>query len=389
MKKKICKLIDKKKDIILNQQTNNFYFLIYKTKYKILLFFMLKRIYILISLLLLCLIFVTSLIELIDIPLSQKYYEYCKDEKNNIVLNNPQFKTKYRKYSMKYYNEPKYKNNSKYCKTNNELLHSIKYGTRIYPLSLSTDPLQLEDELSYFQPQNCIAYDFKSEDICSIFDKYDRIFLFGDSLSRHIMQGLALHIFKSFVSFPFLKQDRNCMCDGQFSETGKCRDIITNNYNSLIKSMEKKCAKFPMYEMIDHSSINVPNVLSEYTGKKVLIFIQGGYHFHTDINFFYNSSVIKEINKQIANNENWHSIYIGLPVQSRQADLSYPHQSRENTCLFNTVLESNLKRDYKKALFLDIWNLTKDAQMSNANHYLTEVNYNIANIIINFIYLSN
>jgi hypothetical protein len=350
---------------------------------------MLSRIYNFISLLILCLIFVSSQIELKDLPLAEKYYEYCNNEINNKVINRPQFKSKYRKYSMKYYNEPKYKKNITYCKTNNELLNSIKYGTRIYPLSESTNPLQLEDELSYFQPQSCLMYDFRSEDVCLIFRKYDKIFVFGDSLSRHITQGLALHISKSFVSFPFLKQNSDCMCDGQFSEIADCRKIISNNDNSLFTSMQEQCNNFPQYEFFDQSNIKIPQILIDYSGKNVLVFIQGGFHFHSDFNLYYNSSFIKEMISTIESNENWNTIYIGLPVQSRHADLIFPHQSRENVRIFNNILENNLKRDYKKALFLDIWNVTKDSSYSNGNHYLTDVNYLIANIIINYIFLSN
>jgi hypothetical protein len=68
-------------------------------------------------------------------------------------------------------------------------------------------------------------------------------------------------------------------------------------------------------------------------------------------------------------------VWMNFHIQSRQLDVKYPQQSRENTTLENQEIEQLLvQRGYGHIPILHMMNLTMDAQTSDGYHFLSDVN---------------
>ena len=67
-----------------------------------------------------------------------------------------------------------------------------------------------------------------------------------------------------------------------------------------------------------------------------------------------------------------------MNAQSTALDDSFPNQSRNNVLIFNSEIKELFifagMTPGRDVVFLDWWNLTKDAQSSDGLHYLSDVN---------------
>ena len=81
-----------------------------------------------------------------------------------------------------------------------------------------------------------------------------------------------------------------------------------------------------------------------------------------------------------------HVLWVGLGAQARQLDAVYSNQAREATQKFNKVVFDYVTSKYQLP-YLDVWELTKDAQTSDGFHYLTDVNLVKAQYVVSFMNL--
>jgi hypothetical protein len=106
--------------------------------------------------------------------------------------------------------------------------------------------------------------------------------------------------------------------------------------------------------------------------RPALVYLASGLHFRVDAQsalerFYYPlHEAVRGANRPVI------VAWGGLGAQFRQADASWPHQSRERTREFNTVVQAAAAE--RGAYFLDWWNLTLGAQTSDGEHHLTDVN---------------
>ena len=86
---------------------------------------------------------------------------------------------------------------------------------------------------SVFHPKGCSIRQYTPESACDTFNKFTKVIIMGDSLSRHLMIALSIVFAQDlqYAGIPHTTPYRRveCSCDGLFSESGGCRKFVTRN----------------------------------------------------------------------------------------------------------------------------------------------------------------
>ena len=85
---------------------------------------------------------------------------------------------------------------------------------------------QLNSELSTFETSGCAVPFISGAALCELLGKFRSIDFIGDSLTRHLIQGLDILTSEDLVmgSSQMSFGDKQCVCDGAFSEAAVCRE---------------------------------------------------------------------------------------------------------------------------------------------------------------------
>lgn len=300
------------------------------------------------------------------------------------------------------------------CANLDEALHAIREGSRrwVNPEHESLPSLEAEEERSYFVTDGCDLPFLSADEMCVALNRYSRVIINGDSLSRHMLQGLEMVLKGDLVSGGIESEKKfwtegspyQCMCDGQFSENDMCRignNVFLEDFTPRDLAL---CRNLPESEDQFHlklfgkneqvAGISVPDILGDcaapdYRGA-VWVF-QGGFHYHVKVHL-----ALKEWINPIMNDPAFQEcrrlgklkvIWIGCETQSRSVDRSYPVQSRENTQLYNAEMERILRQRVDDLIVVDWWRLTHNAQTSDGVHFLSDVNLVKANQLMNVLSL--
>jgi hypothetical protein len=256
------------------------------------------------------------------------------------------------------------------CGKVHSFLASIGRGERICALDLPTPP-----------------------DMCSALFKYQRIYMWGDSLTRHMLMGMNMLMSGDLqrgavqpefgVNYPFEK----CQCDGIFSEHDMCRKYLPHKMGlSLVQSCKRLNPDFPsldmkyLYKPRDTTSIPMPCI--PYDRRPLLVFLQAlrSYSIPAEAFGYALERAIRLRDKHNAmcgeNRTAMHIVFTGTNVQSRGYDARFPKQSRKEHLIQNIVFHQYLSEKHPEVVILDFYNLTMipPADSSDGAHYLTATN---------------
>jgi len=319
---------------------------------------------------------------------------------NNTVRNREDGILEKRLYSISNYTFNEI--NNKRCTRLDEALVAIKDGSRrwLNPNISAEDSLVAEVHPSYFVPGGCDMPFLSPREVCAAFNQYSQIIVAGDSLSRHMMQGLMMMMKGDLVSgaieSPIRSPYQWCACDGQFSEHEICRANNNAHFTEGEGFLPKDlglCSDLPMPNMVEffygdrRVVTKLDCTIEDYKG--AVLVIQAGLHYYTDANRTLGGMVDPILNNQMFKAclrlNKVRVIWITLGVQSRKADRRYRHQSRENTLVFNSNMEAGLNERLRNVTIIDWWRLTENSQTSDGVHYLSDVNLVKANHFTNII----
>ncbi|EJK72186.1 hypothetical protein THAOC_06306 [Thalassiosira oceanica] len=295
---------------------------------------------------------------------------------NNTVRNREDGILEKRLYSISNYTFNEI--NNKRCTRLDEALVAIKDGSRrwLNPNINTEDSLVAEVHPSYFVPGGCDMPFLSPREVCAAFNQYSQIIVAGDSLSRHMMQGLMMMM--------KVQRARNLSSEQQRPFHGRGRISAEGSW-PLLRSTDAQ------YGRIFYGDRRVVTKLDctieDYKG--AVLVIQAGLHYYTDANRTLGGMVDPILNNQMFKAclrlNKVRVIWITLGVQSRKADRRYRHQSRENTLVFNSNMEAGLNERLRNVTIIDWWRLTENSQTSDGVHYLSDVNLVKANHFTNII----
>jgi len=237
---------------------------------------------------------------------------------------------------------------------------------------------------SYFVPYQCDIPAMTPFQICETLSQFSHIFNIGDSLSRHLHQGIFIGMRNDYISGGIFSTSiptyEHCKCDGQFSEHPICR-----KNDGLFHHVESShqlgvCAHQKPFA-ISYSTSSPPiersNCQSSDDSSPDVLLVQGGLHFGLD------SSRTIEAFVSLFEDQQWIEcvkrgkalvIWTTIVAQSRKLDHAYPDQCREQAEVFNREMEAYFSSIEMNVTVIDFWNLTRDAQTSDGLHFLLEVN---------------
>ena len=310
-----------------------------------------------------------------------------------------------------------------HCQSTQQLLDALHYGQR-HPVpghefnSSGRERAQVEWAQSWFEPSGCSLRWYESDEICGIFDRFSHVVMAGDSLSRHVNQGLYMLMTDDlrYGGLPRLSRQKGlfdrCQCDGQFSEHSVCREYEWNNMHDLNDTR--------IYGVCTHTNHNTFTLLTlqTYEGayptgsfqtlcspdpRPRFVLIQGHAHYKTELREtmrrFINPllEAITTVRNTCPTPFKLYLVLASATAQSRLLDRQFPHQSRERVTEYNTAMEVELLSRGSAAVAglvgsvgtIHYWNLTLNAATSDGFHYLSDVNLVRANTVINYMALLN
>jgi hypothetical protein len=285
------------------------------------------------------------------------------------------------------------------CSSLPETLRAIKYGTRKWldPSKQNAPSLVREKFKSYFIPYRCDLPYLSSHDACSIMSQFSHIFTIGDSFTRHLRQALLITLRRDLILGGIETRNKynndnpfDCRCDGQFSEHAHCRQN-DHFFDSMSPRDLNICSELTDEDQFHFNfEWNWTSVdCSQVNTKPVLLLLQGGAHFATDVKPTMDYFVIPHMDhpniRQCMSQKKLRVIWIDFTAQSRSLDNKYPHQSRENALEFNKKMNRKVQEAIPGVTIIDWWNLTADAQTSDGLHFLTDVNLQKANHFLHVI----
>lgn len=280
-----------------------------------------------------------------------------------------------------------------------DTIHNIFNGSR--PLEFCADERDLASSMSNeVKNYTCNIEWLGENEICATLSKFSRVYLLGDSLTRHTAQTLFMLLSEDYQygGFPRTKVDqqsplRNCGCDGQYSESQDCRgynhsfsfrDISEVGFCSSYQSIRNRSISLNTVLYLDKETSKFPDNFCLNDSRPHLVYIQGGSHFDTSTDYFMANYFEVWMNNIRAANAScpWHPRYIfvvsGVPANSERITAAYPDQSDGNTAFYNLNMVKRLKRWYPQVLYLNFWNLTHEAVLahrtSDGYHQLTDTN---------------
>ena len=315
------------------------------------------------------------------------------------------------------------------CERFQDLEASLKTGARVFPRGMPDTTLRTQiqnstSSVSYFQPATCGYEWLSSQQICDISNKYQHIYLLGDSLLRHVTQGMMMLLTDDWKTGGLSKY-RNvtgstaCHCDGQFSDLAECRTYVSRDsshcgsqlndlpeckmfYSFVGRTFSFEFSSPAAYGICSanhsfallYSNLELPDLCSvakKDDTRPQLIILGAGLHYqcHSEhtlkrfVQVFYNR--LKEQRSKCPHKIYVHIIWTSLTYQSRILDHKYPHQSNESAIAFNLDMNHKVRLLLRREvlMILDFMSLTTFAGTSDGIHSLSEVNLLKAQYIFN------
>lgn len=248
-----------------------------------------------------------------------------------------------------------------------------------------------------FPPSKCTIRTLSPESMCSIIERFSHVLLLGDSLIRHVYEGMLIGLTNNVVDYlvPINNRSYNdlCKCDGMFSESSECRTKYTRDSSvypkrqGMCRSTNNKNSDTPVgacelaYEAgYGHCDMFIKELKCSRADKRpMLLVIQGGFHFKAKANVtfrhllpFWNLPIIKKC----ARHRKFLVIWQGFEAVSPLNSAMYPHQGPKFAKPFNYAMETEFElAGMQNVSFMDVFNLTLGAQTSDGLHKLLDVNY--------------
>lgn len=299
-----------------------------------------------------------------------------------------------------------YNSSHHFCRTKQGLLHSLKYGKRFFKFDPTIENVSIvQTSTSKFIPAGCNYRWYRSSEICSILEKYSRIILMGDSLTRHFAQALFMLLSDDLVvgGFPSSgshERLESCRCDGQLSEAELCRynpppfgNSVAAGYCKSFKPFYFSYHNFP-YTNIPYPPLEEP--LCDPTDNRPVFFLLAtGAHLHCNATSTIEIS-IDPIMNIIRNQTNCyrdgsskiHPVFMGLGGQSRALNPFYKYQRNHEIKTFNHIISNYNRVTYNMVTF-DVHELTHTGMSSDGYHFLSEVNLIKSMYMLNYLDLNS
>ena len=271
---------------------------------------------------------------------------------------------------------------------------------------LSLYKANVEWSRSYFEPFQCAPRWLSADEVCAVLHKFSYVLFLGDSILRHISQGLFMLMTEDLQYGAIPRMSRQpglfdtCRCDGQFSEHERCRTYeYRNMFNMLDPRVYGACShsvdsSFAFSFELKHGGLALPadfeTAFCNPDKRPRMIVANGAIHYQYDTNRVANSTLLRPLIERLQLAQTacphplrWRILFISATAQSRLLDLRYPHQVRERATQFNLDM-AQLLAPMGLDMF-DVWELTANAASSDGFHFLSDVNMQAANAILNLL----
>jgi hypothetical protein len=331
--------------------------------------------------------------------ISKKDFDFCSQIENNVVHQRDFLRRKFasfennRPFSLTKKTITTFHGTNRTCDSLDDMLSAIQFGSRRWDNPALENATSLEKEVhqSYFVPHKCDVPPMSSFEMCDTLSRYQHVVNIGDSLSRHVHQGLFIGLRHDYISGGIqttnLPTYELCKCDGQFSEHSTCR-----KNGGLFSKLESSrqlgiCSQQKPFSMSFLESVDLVHLENEIPWNEIecnssdyrglLLVIGGGVHFGLDFKAIISGSKHFFERQQLQNcvdRGKAHVVWTGFGSQSRSLDTKYPHQSREQAVVFNQGMSDYFSSIKMNVTELHFWNLTKDAQSSDGLHLPSGVN---------------
>jgi hypothetical protein len=285
-----------------------------------------------------------------------------------------------------------YQPSGPWCETSRNLSFSLAGGHRVWNNPSEANEPNPEAFQSFFAPLKCSFKWFSPREACTVLSRYSTLYFVGDSLTRHLVQAVDIILNGNFEygALPHGKPSRiydDCRCDGQFSEASECRNSIDNFMDNRAAGL---CPGATTHFALIHNGGMLGNetLVSQTDTRPVFFFLSAGTHHKMDADETIRKFLKPNLAKIAAvSGPRVLTSWGAMGAQGRLLDTKYPHQSRENSAIFNHRIAEYALNNGVNTVF-DWWNLTKGAQASDGLHLLTDVNVIKAQYIINWLSLS-
>ena len=283
------------------------------------------------------------------------------------------------------------------CATVQSLSMALQHGMRVWESDRPTTSLERQRTPSLFHPFNCSIPSYSPNEMCVAMTPYTNVLLLGDSLLRHVHQGLMVVATTDWErgGLPGKvtpRQFNDCRCDGMFSEVSWCRQWSGVPVTG--------CAAVQRIQRGSSTQMH-----QTCRAGRTLAVLEGGVHFQVNpwkvqswkklsVEKFEQEFLHPKLEELLLRQLHCAKHKIDVVVmlmgcESRKLDKRYPHQSREHTKQFNQKLALYLSANYPSVVMLDPWRMTEDAPTSDGYHYLTDVNVMKANLLLRFMELKS
>ena len=251
--------------------------------------------------------------------------------------------------------------------------------------------------------QSCQLTWFNASGVQRILQQYEYIIFNGDSLMRHLLNGLFMLLSGDLQHGAYPLQVSNlksemreqCVCDGQFSEAELCRDYdILKGFESFAKDFYNISLTYSHMSISWHHIIDNALLCANKTALK-LVYIQGGSHFKTNpsqtIDKLLNKSmrhlqkVLRECGLEHQLGREIQVLFSGVQSVAPSLEAAYPHQSAANVIAFNSALSSYISKHYPFILMIDFTAMSFDGvnRTSDGFHKLSDINAMQAMSLVN------
>jgi hypothetical protein len=240
----------------------------------------------------------------------------------------------------------------------------------------------------------CTLSWYSSASACDILQKYGHVSFNGDSLTKHLIQGLSMLTSENWRYWTIQPTDC-CQCDGLFSEESTCRRRRDKGVEALGKTIggipigcdaAGRGYNFSVLSGSPPTTLTCDQVLSD--GRPLFYYLQIAVHKNN------NPSAAIESYQQIfetiktAFDGCLHLIRVvvsGATVCSETLERMYPFQHRSQALQFNIEVEKWLHHHHPHVVFLDPWNLSRASlnRSSDGFHFLTDYNIITATTLLN------
>lgn len=267
---------------------------------------------------------------------------------------------------------------------------------------------------SAYSNRSCIVPWLSPAGVCQVMQMYSNIRWWGDSLTRHTVQGLFMTLggnfrYGGFPNVPEMNSNiyTRCNCDGQFSESTVCRDfgagklVIPDDARKLgFCSHAKHFSPFSFMwfsSLPDGTLKTDTSFLCTNDSKVKFLYLQGGAHFATNAETFLYLLVLpifESINRTVTScpyniSSTIRIAMSGVNICDKSVSAKYPTQSDANSIRFTHRLVELLREKYPlvPVVVIDFLSVTGEAiaggRTSDGYHFLSDINLIKAMTILN------